>query len=385
MKPINRISDPSYSTFLDFIAAKQPVIIEGLFRRQELGRIRTAAQARRSFEHLKVSIRPEYSADFLKHRNVFRHDAKLTTFATFLNLLDRKPDSRMVVTEYPTPMRLTHLFEVPNLCQYRYGADGTERIASELFIAGAGNVAHLHFDWDHKHVLLHQVFGRKRVCLVRPEKSALLNPVLNFSQLNLERLLETDRRRILKSLCGYETVLRPGETLYIPPLMWHCFQYLDTAMSISFRFGRTVYGRLFQERFHPNMHLQNFAWYTIERDRLSGVALEHFRRILREYITAPRAGFRLYKRMQRIFETVYLEFCTSSVQETCWLPASALTEEQVRLGIRAGLLYPRKLNREVGMKEFLQSVGHRTSADRPGTGKSRVLTAPCSGQNEISP
>ena len=44
----------------------------------------------------------------------------------------------------------------------------TSTWSSAIFLANAGNVGHLHFDGDQRDVILHQVYGRKRVVLFPP-------------------------------------------------------------------------------------------------------------------------------------------------------------------------------------------------------------------------
>ena len=59
---------------------------------------------------------------------------------------------------------------------------------------------------------------------------------------------------------GYQTVLEPGETIYIPMLMWHHLEYMDNAMSFNYRFGRTRYGRFLSvDNFHRDPYIQNVA------------------------------------------------------------------------------------------------------------------------------
>lgn len=106
----------------------------------------------------------------------------------------------------------------------------------------------------------------------------------------------SDRERVafLKFVGAYDVILYPGETIYIPPLWWHFLQYMDNAMSVSLRFGRSRIGRILYERFHPNMHLQNIAWKGFLGEKPRRRARKHFRRIIAEYNGADHGGFSLY-------------------------------------------------------------------------------------------
>ncbi len=314
------------------------MIIEGLFAGQPIDKIRTAAQARLKLGKLPVATQKEYYPDFLKHNDLFRYNARATTLGKFLRHIEVHPKSELVITEQPSPSALIDLLEVPELCGFQFEADGTQNdtfrsICGRIWTDGSFN-----FDWDHRHVLLHQVFGRKRAFLVRPEKSALLNPVLNMSFLNVEALSE-ERAATQVWLGAIDETLYPGDTLYIPPLMWHSLEYIDTSMSVSFRFGRTCTGESFQELFHPNMYLQNFAWNIVNKQSLSGVEQTHYERMMSIWSAPKNRGFELYQKMQIAFEEAYKECCPNAVQTFPWYVDERLLTEQAMLGIRAGMLY----------------------------------------------
>jgi hypothetical protein len=344
---LERIPVPDYATFeKKYIQNRKPVILRGVFAGQAIEKVDTPTRARRAFRQTPVCTVREYYKDFVQTGSMFAMKRRASTLSSYLDLIQRYPDSPMVITEQVTPPQVAEMFSVPTICQYLYGADETEGILSEMFVAGQGNVAHLHFDWDHRHVLLYQVFGRKRICLIAPERSAFLNPVLNMSLANIECMTEDERVSFIKYLSGYDAVLYPGDAVYIPPLMWHYLEYLDLAMSLGLRFGRSRHGRICQERFHPNMHLQNFAWKAFREEKLVGLAAKLYRKIIAAYTTAPRGGFFLYRRMQRVFEGVYAEFCQDSAQGEVWHPIRDFVERQVRIAIAKNILYPRHVSRK---------------------------------------
>ena len=66
--------------------------------------------------------------------------------------------------------------------------------------------------------------------------------------------------RFVEAGGGCTTVLEPGETLYVPMLAWHHFEYLDDAMSVSVRFGRNRLARFLSlDHFHRDPFIQNVA------------------------------------------------------------------------------------------------------------------------------
>lgn len=287
---------------------------------------------------MRVTLTEEYYKTYRRTHDLFHTEQRHGTIGEYVHLLRHGENTSLVVTEQGSPEILTALISVPGLCQYRQHLDGMQSVVSEFFVAGAGQSAHLHFDWDHRHVFLYQVFGQKRVSLISPTMGHLLRPLVNMSQLDLEDMAEPKRLELLRNLNAYDAVLNPGETIYIPALMWHHLDYLDTAMSLGLRFGRTKYGRLFHELFHPNRQLQLFAWSALDQEVLTGKARETYSRILLEYSTSSESGVALYERMQRVFEDACQEHNLESA-DGHQPDERASLDEQIRKGIVHGLFY----------------------------------------------
>ena len=62
--------------------------------------------------------------------------------------------------------------------------------------------------------------------------------------------------------------------------------------------------------------------------RLTGTEQTLYRRMIAEYALARHAGLPLYLRMQRLFEAIYAEYCTKSVQGLVWYPMADLVKRQ---------------------------------------------------------
>lgn len=109
---------------------------------------------------------------------------------------------------------------------------GTDRRFVRLWFGPAGTVTPLHC--DNRNVLFAQVRGRKLMRLVPPHfLSRLANNRGCYSALDLEHL-DVDRFPSLRGLPVLETVVEPGEFLFIPVGWWHEVRSLEVSMSLSF-------------------------------------------------------------------------------------------------------------------------------------------------------
>ena len=128
-----------------------------------------------------------------------------------------------------------------------------------LFVANQGNYAHLHFDGDFRSVLLYQVFGRKRVVMVPLAAQDKISPSMNFSKLLVQNLADEEKLHLFRYLDAYDCMLYPGETILFPASIWHYVEYIDTGMSVNFRFGRDAFARKLVDAnrvpFYPDLHL----------------------------------------------------------------------------------------------------------------------------------
>lgn len=105
-----------------------------------------------------------------------------------------------------------------------------------MFFGGKGSITRNHIDIDMSHVFITQFQGIKRIWLFPWEQSDLMYK-LPYNFHSLVNLQEADYEKYpaLKRLKGYEAVIKPGETLYIPSGWWHYIQYETEGYSVSVR------------------------------------------------------------------------------------------------------------------------------------------------------
>jgi len=101
------------------------------------------------------------------------------------------------------------------------------------YMANPGAFTHLHFDANGLHNLHYQVIGKKRFFLFPEHCSKYLAPHEQSSRIYLERIALAERRHFANYAGGYEYVLKPGESLFVPAFMWHYVDYEQPGMSLS--------------------------------------------------------------------------------------------------------------------------------------------------------
>ncbi|MGB3007379.1 MAG: cupin-like domain-containing protein [Chitinophagaceae bacterium] len=111
-----------------------------------------------------------------------------------------------------------------------------------LFTGGATSITHMHFDIDMSHILHTQFGGRKRVLLFPfAEQYKLYRKpwevlsLADFSNYYQEGKIDYEKFPALKLAKGYDLILEPGDTLFMPSGYWHHMEYLDSGFAMSLR------------------------------------------------------------------------------------------------------------------------------------------------------
>lgn len=272
-KEILRIETPDTSDFFrNYVYTREPVVLTDLFAGQAISEISTIDDARREWGDVELVVQEEYTK---AEEAPGPAEPAVMRLADYIDLARADPTTRLCSTEYDTPARVLATFELPEICRVRSEGDeilglprkyGDFDLVTAIFLANATNVGHLHFDGDQRHVLLHQIYGRKRVVLFPPAAAVHLRTLdgpytrPSLAGLYLEEMDLDEKLSHVERAGGYHTVLEPGETIFIPMLMWHHLEYMDDAMSFNYRFGRTRYGRFLSvDNFHRDAYIQNVA------------------------------------------------------------------------------------------------------------------------------
>ena len=105
-----------------------------------------------------------------------------------------------------------------------------------MFFGGEGSATRNHFDIDMSHVFISQFQGSKRIWVFPNNQSELMYKLpYNFHSIVNLKTGNPEEYPGLKLLEGYEAVINPGDTLYMPAGWWHYIQYDTEGYSISVR------------------------------------------------------------------------------------------------------------------------------------------------------
>lgn len=122
-----------------------------------------------------------------------------------------------------------------------------------LFTGGAGSITHMHYDIDLSHILHTQFAGRKRVLMFPNKEQHKLyrKPFEVLSLADFSHYYEQngspdyEKFPALKLAEGFDFILEPGDTLFMPAGYWHHMEYLESGFAMSLRaFQPSIAGKV---------------------------------------------------------------------------------------------------------------------------------------------
>lgn len=232
LEPVDRISGIAPSEFIkEYLNKSQPVILKDFISQD------SACWSKWNYDYFK-----EIAGG--KQINVYGKEEESQNYAasppigkmTFAQYLD-------TISQAPTELRL-FLFNLlkirPELKKdVRYNDITGGKVIQNLpymFFGGEGSATRNHFDIDMSHVFISQFQGYKRIWLFPNNQSDLMYKLpYNFHSIANLKTSSLEEYPALKYLEGYEAIIGPGETCYMPAGWWHYIQYDTEGYSISVR------------------------------------------------------------------------------------------------------------------------------------------------------
>jgi hypothetical protein len=274
-KPVARRSGLNPREFaMQFLEPMKPVVLTDLMADWPARHKWTLEYMKSHYGQLRV---PVVSKNYAKPGKGYLRPDRLVSFREFLELLEAGPTPLRIfawnIFRAAPELRLD--FRIPTIMK------GFVKELPYMFFGGEGSKVGLHYDIDMSHVFLNQIHGRKRVLLFPPDQSRNLYhlPYTVASYVDLS-LPDFEKYPALHQAKGYEVVLQPGESLFMPSGYWHYIEYTDGGYSISLRAFGTVPERM--------RGLANIATHFMVDKGMNRLIGPEWRRI-KEQIAAKRA------------------------------------------------------------------------------------------------
>lgn len=232
LKPVDRISGIAPKEFVsEYLNKSQPVILKDFVRPD------SPCWEKWSYDYFKQIAGDERIDVYGPEAGGQQHAASppigKMTFGEYLDEISKKP----------TELRL-FLFNLlkirPELKKDVVFNDVTGGKVLQglpfMFFGGEGSSTRNHFDIDMSHVFITQFQGKKRIWVFPNDQSDLMYKLpYNFHSIANIKTDSEQEYPALKYLNGYEALIGPGETLYMPAGWWHYIQYETEGYSISVR------------------------------------------------------------------------------------------------------------------------------------------------------
>ncbi|NOR69107.1 MAG: transcriptional regulator [Methylomarinum sp.] len=184
-----------------------------------------------------------YDGNFIVPGKSYMSQAKILPLREYIDIVTTtSQDLRMflynITTEIP---KLVDDIPFPSL------VDWLSRSFVFMFFGCKDSVTQMHFDIDMSHVFHTAIYGKKTISLFPFEEGKNLHryPFTCRSYVDIHNP-DFEQYPGLKKAKGFQTVLEPGETLYIPSGYWHHVVYDEASCAISLRCTSTTWQGKFQ-------------------------------------------------------------------------------------------------------------------------------------------
>lgn len=230
LQPVDRRSGLTRDSFAqEYLLPMKPVVFTDLMAEWPARNRWTIDHFKENYGHLRV---PVVSNNYSKPGKGYMTPDRVIPFREFLEILESGPnDLRIFLWNiFRVAPELRQDFRIPDIM------DGFVDELPFMFFGGEGSHVALHFDIDMSNVFLNQIHGRKRVILFPADQSRNLYQ-LPFTVASYVDLNHPDYKKYpaLAKAKGFEVMLQPGESLFMPSGFWHYIEYTDGGYSISLR------------------------------------------------------------------------------------------------------------------------------------------------------
>jgi ribosomal protein L16 Arg81 hydroxylase len=232
-KKIDVLPHISYDDFIkNYYQPQKPLIIrQGIVNEQTSCHQWSLDWFKQNYGNVLVDVFDNHNLDHKKSA-VTKPDATIP-FKDFINHIQKDEASHLrlfLFKLFKVAPELQQDFNCPQIMKGLLGKIGF------AFFGGKNTEVKMHYDVDMSSVLLTQFEGRKRVILFEPKYSKLLYRT-PFNMHSLVNVIKPDYIKFpaLKYVKGYDFILQPGDSLFMPSGYWHYNTYLEGGFAIAYR------------------------------------------------------------------------------------------------------------------------------------------------------
>ena len=219
----------------EFIRKRRPAVFKGAVKNWPAAKQWSFDYFKTSYPDTPISIAEE---TFSRGKEGTGYTIKLTDYsmAQFTDAVQAGASiylKFLPVFEHHPELR-EHL-DMADMTRWSRGRVPKSEITNEFYMGGPGSVTHLHTE---RSDIFHACFvGRKRWRLYAPSQTRFLYPIparTLFIGSEVD-FLSTDYSIHPWFRCanGYDTVLEPGDVLYLPSYYWHAVENLEATISAN--------------------------------------------------------------------------------------------------------------------------------------------------------
>ena len=245
-RAVERLTRPTpEKLYREYISANKPVVVEGVADRWPAVSRWTPEFFETSYGDAVVSVRSwEGDGPFDEPDAYLKNKVGVTRLGDFVKAMRSAASPQRYVLALPLFKQFPQLrqdIEPPDAYMGipSYYPEALRRRLKEeprFFLGPAGTVSALHFDGYHN--FFAQVYGRKKFTLIPPEQSRLVYypwdyPRTHYSPVNAGRP-DLGRFPLFREVTPLETIVGPGEILFIPVRWWHYVVALEESISLNF-------------------------------------------------------------------------------------------------------------------------------------------------------
>jgi hypothetical protein len=233
LRPVPRVANLGLAEFREsYVKTNRPVVLKDIARSWPAFKKWTPEYFAREYGSLQVKI---YDRSFVEAGASYMSSLRKMSFGDYLDfMLNSSMDLRLFAFNI--------FWQAPELKRdilWPPVTQGFSRKFIFMFFGCKGSVTPLHYDPDLTHIMHTVIYGTKRVILFPHEESRNLykHPFNTRSYVDVDNPDFVKFPR-LQAANGYEVILRPGETLFMPSGYWHHMVYEEAGYSVCIRNAR---------------------------------------------------------------------------------------------------------------------------------------------------